>query len=55
MKKVKKKTLITEDLADWLEAYKESTGDSESAILSLALREFRERKGRDAFLQEQAI
>jgi hypothetical protein len=54
MRKVTKKTQLKKELSDWLEAYSEKTGDSQSAILSQALREMRERKGRPAFAQEQA-
>ena len=53
MQKITKKTQLKKELSDWLETYSKNTGDSQSAILSLALREFRERKGRAAFLQEQ--
>ena len=54
MKTVKKETRVSAELAEWLQGHAERSGASQSASLALALSERRERKGRNAFLQEQA-
>ena len=54
MKTVKKETRVSAELAEWLQGHANKSGASQSAILALALSEMRERKGRAAFLQEQA-
>ena len=54
MKTVKKETRVSVELAEWLQDHANRSGASQSAILALALSEMRERKGRAAFLQEQA-
>ena len=56
MKKIKKETRVSKELADWLKTESQRSGASESSILAMALNEMRERKpGLPAHLREQAI
>ncbi len=56
MKKIKKETRLSEELAQWLKLESQRSGASESSIIAMALNDMRERKPNlPAMLREQQI